>query len=228
MSALGAFAPAPTATLGARSRVSRRGALGTNNAKTIGIRQPAVRIPGPRAQAVSTAVELLPPAIANPDSCSRAKEFTVRKGAVPYKDEAVDCDIFVNEGAREAIRANGAERFVHLIEPNNPKLLKLLNIMEDGWDRIGVRAKNAGHHSLWPEAFEAGKALLEEAFPEECDPAYGGEVLSGVAFVGDDMKDRAIDFMQRRPKTDFTMSKYNPLGRLHRDPDAIDLSLIHI
>ena len=36
------------------------------------------------------------------------------------------------------------------------------------------------------------------------------------------MKDRAIDFMQRRPKTDFTMSKYNPLGRLHRDPDAID------
>jgi hypothetical protein len=47
-------------------------------------------------------------------------------------------------------------------------------------------------------------------------------VLSGVAFVGDDKKDRAIDFMQRRPKTDFTMSKYNPLGRLHRDPDAID------
>ena len=222
MSALGAFASAPTAALGARSRVFCRGALGTNDAKTIGIRPPAVRIPGPRAQAVSTAVELLPPAIANPDSCSRANEFTVRKGAVPYKDEAVDCDIFVNEGAREAIRANGAERFVHLIEPNNPKLLKLLKIMEDGWDRIGVRAKNAGHHSLWPEAFEAGKALLEEAFPEECDPAYGGEVLSGVAFVGDDMKDRAIDFMQRRPKTDFTMSKYNPLGRLHRDPDAID------
>ena len=223
MSALGAFAPAPTATLGARSRVSRRGALGTNDAKTIGIRpSTTVRIRGPRAQAVSTAVELLPPAIANPDSCSRANEFTVRKGAVPYKDEAVDCDIFVNDGAREAIRANGAERFVHLIEPNNPKLLKLLKIMEDGWDRIGVRAKNAGHHSLWPEAFEAGKALLEEAFPEECDPKYGGEVLAGVAFVGDDMKDRAIDFMQRRPKTDFTMSKYNPLGRLHRDPDAID------
>ena len=95
-------------------------------------------------------------------------------------------------------------------------------IMEEGWDRIGVRAKNAGHHSLWPEAFEAGAELLREAFPEECDPAFGGEVLSGVAFVGDDMKDRAIDFMQRRPKTDFTMSKYNPLGRLHRDPDAID------
>ena len=153
MSALGAFASAPTAALGARSRVSRRGALGTNDAKTIGIRPSTVRIRGPRAQAVSTAVELLPPAIANPDSCSRANEFTVRKGAVPYKDEAVDCDIFVNDGAREAIRANGAERFVHLIEPNNPKLLKLLKIMEDGWDRIGVRAKNAGHHSLWPEAF---------------------------------------------------------------------------
>ena len=45
-----------------------------------------------------------------------------------------------------------------LHKPNNPKLLKLLKIMEDGWDRIGVRAKNAGHHSLWPEAFEAGKA----------------------------------------------------------------------
>ena len=76
MSALGAFAPAPTATLGARSRVSRRGALGTNNAKTIGIRpSTTVRIRGPRAQAVSTAVELLPPAIANPDSCSRANEL---------------------------------------------------------------------------------------------------------------------------------------------------------
>lgn len=94
--------------------------------------------------------------------------------------------------------------------------------MEAGWDKVGVRAKNAGHHTLWPEAFEAGACLLREAFPEECDPEFGGEVLSGVAFVGDDKKDRAIDFMQRRPKTDFTMSKYNPLGRLHRDPDAID------
>ena len=24
-------------------------------------------------------------------------------------------------------------------------------IKEDGWDRVGVRSKNAGHHSLWPE-----------------------------------------------------------------------------
>ena len=217
MSALGAFASAPTVAHGAKARIAGRGVL-SNNAKT-GIRG-KVRM-APRARAVGTAVEL-PPAIANPDSGSRAKEFTTRKGAVPYKDEAVDCDILVNDGAREAIKANGAERFVNLIEPDNPKLVKLLKTMENGWDRIGVRAKNAGHHSLWPEAFEAGRALLEEAFPEECDPAYGGEVLSGVAFVGDDMKDRAIDFMQRRPKTDFTMSKYNPLGRLHRDPDAID------
>ena len=33
----------------------------------------------------------------------------------------------------------------------------------------------------YTEAFAAGKALLQEAFPEECDPAFGGEVLSGVA-----------------------------------------------
>ena len=174
MSALGAFASAPTVAHGAKARIAGRGVL-SNNAKT-GIRG-KVRM-APRARAVGTAVEL-PPAIANPDSGSRAKEFTTRKGAVPYKDEAVDCDILVNDGAREAIKANGAERFVHLIEPDNPKLVKLLKTMEDGWDRIGVRAKNAGHHSLWPEAFEAGRALLEEAFPEECDPAYGGEVLSG-------------------------------------------------
>ena len=76
---------------------------------------------------------------------------------------------------------------------------------------MGVRHKNAGHHSLWPEAFRAGRALLEEAFPDQCDPARGGEVLEGVAFVGDEHRDRAIDFMQRRPKADFTMSKYNPL-----------------
>ena len=153
---------------------------------------------------------------------TRAKDFTKRKVTVPYKDEPVDCEIMVNDGARAAIKANDAERFVSLIDPKNPKLEKLLRVMEAGWDKVGVRAKNAGHHTLWPEAFEAGACLLREAFPEECDPEFGGEVLSGVAFVGDDKKDRAIDFMQRRPKTDFTMSKYNPLGRLHRDPDAID------
>ena len=174
------------------------------------------------AAAPAMTTDLPPPALANPESGSKAKEFGVRRGAVPYKDEAVDCDILVNDAAKEAIKTAGAERFVHFIDPSNPKLVKLLNVMEEGWDRVGVKNKNAGHHSLWPEAFEAGKALLEEAFPEECDPAFGGEVLSGVAFVDDEHKDRAIDFMQRRPKTDFTMSKYNPLGRLHRDPDAID------
>ena len=172
--------------------------------------------------AAVTTMPVAPPALANPDSGAKATDYVKRRGAVPYKDEPVDCDIFVNQGAKDAVEAAGASRFVSVIDPSNPKLVKLLNIMEAGWDKIGVRAKNAGHHSLWPEAFEAGKALLEECFPEECDPAFGGEVLEGVAFVDDEHKERAIDFMQRRPKTDFTMSKYNPLGRLHRDPDAID------
>lgn len=123
------------------------------------------------AAAATTALE--PPALANPESGSKAKEIGVRRGAIPYKDEAVDCDILVNDGAREAIKAAGVDRFVQFIDPSNPKLVKLLNIMEEGWDRVGVRNKNAGHHSLWPEAFAAGKALLEEAFPEECDPAFG-------------------------------------------------------
>tara|TARA_B110000977_G_scaffold166839_2_gene214974 strand:+ start:1835 stop:3169 length:1335 start_codon:yes stop_codon:yes gene_type:complete len=170
----------------------------------------------------ATTTTVPPPALSNPEMGTRSQEFTKRTGAVPYKDASVDCQIYVNQGARDAIKNANAERFVNLIDPQNPKLVNLLNVMERGWDKIGVRAKNAGHHSLWREAFEAGKALLEEAFPEECDPAFGGEVLAGVAFVTDDKKDRAIDFMQRRPKTDFTMSKYNPLGRLHRDPDAID------
>lgn len=136
------------------------------------------------AASSTTTTELPPPALANPDACSRASDYTSRRGAVPYKDAAVDVDIMVNDGARAAIAAAGAERFVSLIDPSNPKLLRLLRVMEDGWDAIGVRNKNAGHHSLWPEAFEAGRALLEEAFPEECDPKFGGEVLSGVAFVG--------------------------------------------
>lgn len=174
------------------------------------------------AASSSTTTALPPPALSNPESGSRASEFTSRVGAVPYKDEALDREIMVNDGARRAIADAGAERFVSVIDTSNPKLVKLLQIMEAGWDSIGVRSKNAGHHSLWPEAFEAGAELLRECFPEECDPAFGGEVLSGVAFVTDEHKDRAIDFMQRRPKTDFTMSKYNPLGRLHRDPDAID------
>ena len=175
-----------------------------------------------RVLARAASIATVPPALSNPDGGSRRAEFSKRKGGVPYKDGAEDRDILVNDAAARAIKDNRAERFVSLIDPSNPKLEKLLAIMEEGWDRVGVRAKNAGHHTLWPEAFEAGAELLREAFPEECDPAFGGEVLSGVAFVGDDHKDRAIDFMQRRPKTDFTMSKYNPLGRLHRDPDAID------
>ena len=175
-----------------------------------------------RVLARAASISTVPPALSNPEGGTRRAEFSKRRGAVPYKDGAEDRDILVNDAASRAIKDNRAERFVSLLDPSNPKLEKLLAIMEEGWDRVGVRAKNAGHHTLWPEAFEAGAELLREAFPEECDPAFGGEVLSGVAFVGDDMKDRAIDFMQRRPKTDFTMSKYNPLGRLHRDPDAID------
>jgi hypothetical protein len=175
-----------------------------------------------RVLARAASIATVPPALSNPEGGTRRAEFSKRRGAVPYKDGAEDRDILVNDGAARAIKENRAERFVSLVDPANPKLQKLLTIMEEGWDRVGVRAKNAGHHTLWPEAFEAGAELLREAFPEECDPKFGGEVLSGVAFVGDDMKDRAIDFMQRRPKTDFTMSKYNPLGRLHRDPDAID------
>ena len=105
---------------------------------------------------------------------------------------------------------------------SDPKLLALLEIMEAGWDRVGVRAKNAGHHTLWPEAFEAGAALLRECFPEECDPKFGARCSAASRSSTTSTRDRAIDFMQRRPKTDFTMSKYNPLGRLHRDPDAID------
>ena len=160
--------------------------------------------------------------MSNPESFTRAKEFGARGVVVPYKDESEPRTILCNDDARAAITAAKADRFVHLIEPSNPKLVELLNVMERGWDKVGVKHKNAGHHTLWPEAFRAGRALLAEAFPEECDPAFGGEVLDGVAFVADDKRDRAIDFRQRRPKTDFTMSKYNPLGRLHRDPDAID------
>ena len=51
-----------------------------------------------------------------------------------------------------------------LIDAENPKLKTLLNIIERDWDRIGVKNKNAGPHTLWPEA-KAGKALLEECFP---------------------------------------------------------------
>ena len=223
MSALGAFASAPTAALGARSRVSRRGALGTNDAKTDGIRlSTTVRIRGPRAQAVSTAVELLPPAIANSDSCSRANEFTVRKGAVPYKDEAVDCDIFVNDGAREAIRANGAES---VCPPHRAEQPEAAQAPENHGRRLGPhRRPRQERRAPLPLArgVRGGQGAPRGGVPGGVRSQCGGEVLSGVAFVGDDMKDRAIDFMQRRPKTDFTMSKYNPLGRLHRDPDAID------
>ena len=152
-----------------------------------------------------------------------APDAVQRVASVPYKDGSVDKTVLINDAAREAIRAHKAERFVSIIDPESEKLGELLRVVDAGWNAIGVKAKNAGHHTLWPEAFEAGKALLEEAFPDECDPKNGGEVLSGVAFVNErDKYDRAIDFMQRRTKEDFIMSKYNPLGRLHRDPDAID------
>ena len=146
--------------------------------------------------AAAAPIAAVPPALSNPESWSKAKDIGIRRGAVPYKDEAVDCDILCNDAARAAVTAAGAERFVSFPDPANPKLVRLLEVMEAGWDRVGVRAKNAGHHTLWPEAFAAGRALLMEAFPEECDPAFGGKVLAGVAFVADDKKDRAIDFMQ--------------------------------
>jgi hypothetical protein len=53
----------------------------------------------------------------------------MRRGAVPYKDEPEECDILVNDRAAEAIKAAGADRFVNLIDPTNPKLVKLLTIM---------------------------------------------------------------------------------------------------
>jgi len=150
-------------------------------------------------------------------------DATSRVATIPYKDGSVDKTVLINEEAARAIKAANAERFVSIIDPNSAKLQKLLSVVDAGWEKIGVRNKNAGHHTLWPEAFAAGKALLEEAFPEECSPDFGGEVLNGVAFVNEPKYyDRAIDFMQRRTKEDFIMSKYNPLGRLHRDPDAID------
>ena len=157
------------------------------------------------------------------DAYSKAADVGVRRASVPYKDAAEHVDVRVNDEARRAITDASAQRFVHIFHPNDAKLVALLAIMERGWDKVGVKAKNAGHHSLWPEAFAAGRALLESAFPDECDPRFGGQVLDGVAFVNEpDKLDRAIDFMQRRPKGDFTMCKYNPLGRLHRDPDAVD------
>ena len=154
----------------------------------------------------------------------RGKETRARKLSVPYKDGNKDCDVLVNDEAKEKIIARNCSKYVSLIDGENPKLKILLNVIEKDWDRIGVKNKNAGHHTLWPEAFEAGKALLEECFPEECSPEFGGEVLNGVGFVNEPefQKTRAIDFMQRRPKGDFTHCKYNPLPRLHRDPDAID------
>jgi hypothetical protein len=82
----------------------------------------------PRVSAASiTALE--PPALSNPESGARAAEYGARRGAVPYKDGGVDCDIRVNDGATEAIKAAGAERFVRLIDATNPKLVKLLTIM---------------------------------------------------------------------------------------------------
>jgi len=146
-----------------------------------------------------------------------------RTATIPYKDGGVEKVVLINQDAKAAIAAAKAERFVSIVDPTSKTLAELLRVVDAGWEKIGVRNKNAGHHTLWPEAFAAGKALLEEAFPEECSPEFGGEVLNGVAFVTErDKYDRAIDFMQRRTKEDFIMSKYNPLGRLHRDPDAID------
>ena len=170
-------------------------------------------VPVARA-ALSTAPESATPI--TPDARARV-------ASIPYKDGSVDKVVAINDAAKQAIKDAKAERFVSIIDPNSEKLQKLLSVVDAGWDKIGVKNKNAGHHTLWPEAFEAGKALLEEAFPEECSPEHGGEVLNGVAFVNEPKYyDRAIDFMQRRTKEDFIMSKYNPLGRLHRDPDAID------
>jgi hypothetical protein len=169
------------------------------------------------AAASSSATSPAPtPTPISPDAVERA-------ASIPYKDGSIDKTVYINDAAREAIEKANAGRFVSIIDPSSPKLAKLLSVIDDGWDAIGVKNKNAGHHTLWPEAFEAGKALLEEAFPEECSPEFGGEVLNGVAFVNEPKYyNRAIDFMQRRTKEDFIMSKYNPLGRLHRDPDAID------
>ena len=135
----------------------------------------------------------------------RGKETRARKLSVPYKDGNKDCDVLVNDEAKEKIIARNCSKYVSLIDGENPKLKILLNVIEKDWDRIGVKNKNAGHHTLWPEAFEAGKALLEECFPEECSPEFGGEVLNGVGFVNEPefQKTRAIDFMQRRPKGDF-------------------------
>ncbi|MDA9599460.1 hypothetical protein N9S31_01385, partial [bacterium] len=170
-------------------------------------------VPVARA-ALSTAPESATPI--TPDARTRV-------ASIPYKDGSVDKVVAINDAAKQAIKDAKAERFVSIIDPKSEKLQKLLSVVDAGWDKIGVKNKNAGHHTLWPEAFEAGKALLEEAFPEECSPEHGGEVLNGVAFVNEPKYyDRAIDFMQRRTKEDFIMSKYNPLGRLHRDPDAID------
>lgn len=170
----------------------------------------------PKRRVPARALSTQAPAPITPDT-------GVRVASIPYKDGSVDKLVAVNDAARRAIKEANAERFVSVIDPSSEKLQKLLRVVDEGWDKIGVRNKNAGHHSLWPEAFEAAKALLEEAFPEECSPSHGGEVLNGVAFVNEpDKYDRAIDFMQRRTKEDFIMSKYNPLGRLHRDPDAID------
>jgi hypothetical protein len=153
------------------------------------------------------------------------RETKARMLKVPYKDEPQKlAKVFINEEAKRRIAETNAQKFVKLIDENNPKLINLMKIIDRDWDKIGVKNKNAGHHTLWPEAFEAGKLILEELFPEECSPLFGGEVLNGVGFVQEPeyQKTRAIDFMQRRPKGDFTHCKYNPLPRLHRDPDAID------
>ena len=96
-----------------------------------------------------------------------APDAVQRVASVPYKDGSVDKTVLINDAAREAIRAHKAERFVSIIDPESEKLGELLRVVDAGWNAIGVKAKNAGHHTLWPEAFEAGKALLEEAFPDK-------------------------------------------------------------
>ena len=141
---------------------------------------------------------------------------------MPYKDEALDREIMVNDGARRAIADAGAERFVSVIDPSNPKLVKLLQIMEAGWDSIGPLQERGTSLPL-ARSVRGRRRATPRVLPRGVRPRVRRRgALRRRLRHGRAQGPRLSTLMQRRPKTDFTMSKYNPLGRLHRDPDAID------
>ena len=64
---------------------------------------------------------------------TQGKDTKARKLAVPYNDGNKDCDILINEHAKQKIAERNCSKFVSLIDAENPKLKTLLNIIERDW-----------------------------------------------------------------------------------------------